>query len=77
MSESTRRTFTEEEVFNLELKAHNAGAMNGRNAERRRIIKMLEEHLERLWNNDQTREFFALADVIASIQKEIEEEAND
>ena len=42
MSETNRRTFTEEEVFNLELKAHNAGAVNGRNAERRRIIALAQ-----------------------------------
>lgn len=39
----SRRTFTEEEVFNLELKAHNAGAESGRNDERRRIIALLEQ----------------------------------
>lgn len=38
-----KRTFTAEEVFNLELKAHNAGAEAGRNDERRRIISLLEQ----------------------------------
>jgi hypothetical protein len=41
-----RRTYAEEEVFNLELKAHGAGAEAGRNAERRRIMKLWETEME-------------------------------
>jgi hypothetical protein len=40
----TKRVFQEEEVFNLELKAHNAGARVGRNSERRRIVEILNKY---------------------------------
>jgi hypothetical protein len=40
-----RRTYTEEEVFNLELKANSAGFNSGSNSERRRINALLDKEL--------------------------------
>jgi hypothetical protein len=61
-----RRIFQEEEVFNLELKAHNAGAENGRSAERRRILALLSDDAE-IWNSENLQ-----ADLVALIKKEEE-----
>jgi hypothetical protein len=44
-----RRIFQEEEVFNIELKAHGAGSELGRSAERRRIIDLMEH--QEVWNS--------------------------
>jgi hypothetical protein len=41
-----RRTFYEEEVFNLELKAHSAGAEAGRKSERRRILRLWDTEMK-------------------------------
>ena len=40
----TKRVFKEEEVFNIELRAHNAGAEVGRKTERRRILEILNKY---------------------------------
>ena len=40
-----RRIFQEEEVFNLELKAHGAGSELGRSAERERILGILKNRI--------------------------------